>query len=566
MGYAQDYANASSQILENLGRSQAQGILGAGQAWGQALGNVGQAIAAVPQQIAQQKQVGLQGQLTQAQIADFQAQAADRQRQVSRANGYASALAATTPQYVTPNPAGGYTPDDQGLANDLTQQGFGPEAQSYLKDAADLRQKAGAIQTAQDTHQAAVQTHNDTQADRVADLVDGLSSPTAGVNALHAAVMAGALDPEAAGKIAAWITSAPGAWEQTKATLLQASPARQKEAAALREKMNTPQLVTTAPGAQSSFVTPGQTTPGQPVQSGGQELESKPVMINGQQGLANFNKFTGKYTDPTSGADISSRVTPVPTQAVVNLNQAAAGPLQITPGSRDDRSAHDLADGALTLAQLKTIYPYTRDGSNQQKIAAIYDAARQLNPNFNPADFEAGFKFATNPKVRQQVASLNNVESGVSDLLKFSDAADRTGVPLVNQAILPGGVKLGSKSYANVATARTAFADELSGALGYGSATDMSREMGLDMTDPNMSGPVFRSNIQDVVVPFVARKKAALLGQMGPYGAAGSAEGGPALPPASHFAGMKAGTYDVTGPDGKTVRVIWDGTTVKGGG
>jgi hypothetical protein len=116
---------------------------------------------------------------------------------------------------------------------------------------------------------------------------------------------------------------------------------------------------------------------------------------------------------------------------------------------------------------------------------SFYDKAREINPNFSPAAFEMGYKFASSPKVKAQMASLRNVLSGVDDLLKVSDEASRTGVPLINQIVLPAGRALGGKRYSNFHTAQIAFADELSGALGYGSATDMSREMGFDMTDPN---------------------------------------------------------------------------------
>ncbi len=94
------------------------------------------------------------------------------------------------------------------------------------------------------------------------------------------------------------------------------------------------------------------------------------------------------------------------------------------------------------------------------------------------------------------------------------------GVP--PQRVAPGtargGVALGGKRYSNFMTARTAFADELSGALGYGSASDMSREMGFDMTNANLSPENFRSAIEEIVVPFVNRKKSSILGPMGPYG------------------------------------------------
>lgn len=192
-------------------------------------------------------------------------------------------------------------------------------------------------------------------------------------------------------------------------------------------------------------------------------------------------------------------------------------PPDIKPGSQEHKIAEDLASGDMTFDQFKGLYAYQRNAGAMR--TAIYNKAREINPNFIPSLFEQGYKFASNVKVRQQIASLDNVTTGVPDLIKFSDAAIRAKLPILNQLVVPGGVKLaGSKPYSNLQTARIAFADELSGALGYGSATDMSREMGFNMTDPNMSPEVFRSNVIDVLIPFVQRKRNSIIGMMGPYG------------------------------------------------
>jgi hypothetical protein len=194
---------------------------------------------------------------------------------------------------------------------------------------------------------------------------------------------------------------------------------------------------------------------------------------------------------------------------------------QIKEGTPDFKIAQDLAYGKLTFPEFRGLFAYSRDAAKRE---AIYSKASELNPQFNAAGFERGYKFSSNVSVQKQLASLDNVKSGVGDLLKLSEAASRTGVPLLNEAIIKGGVLLGGKRYSNFQTARTAFADELSGALGYGSATDMSRRMGFDMTNPALSPEAFRQAIQDIVIPFINRKKDSLLEQMGPYGT--SAAGG----------------------------------------
>lgn len=202
-----------------------------------------------------------------------------------------------------------------------------------------------------------------------------------------------------------------------------------------------------------------------------------------------------------------------PTAAQAAANQPTP---VIEPGTPDFKVAQDLAYGRMTPSFFRTLQAYNRDAG---KKAALYAKAAELNPNFNEADFERGFKFISSPRIASQLASLDNVQSGVSDLLKASDAATRSGSPLLNKAIIPAaGLVFGNKKYSNWETARTAFADELSGALGYGSATDMSREMGFNMTDKNLSPDAFRSGIQDIVMPFVERKRASLLKQGSVYG------------------------------------------------
>lgn len=195
-------------------------------------------------------------------------------------------------------------------------------------------------------------------------------------------------------------------------------------------------------------------------------------------------------------------------------------PVDIAKGTKNYRVAQDLAYGKLTFADFKSLYG--RAAATAELKTSLYDKARELNPEFNPAAFEMGFKLASNPKVQQQLASMDNVKEGVPDLLKFSDLAARSGFPTLNKYVInPGGIALGNKKYSNLAEARVGFADELSGALGFGGATDMSKQMGFDMTDTNLSPDAFRSGIQDVVLPFIERKKATLLKQMGVYGQTG---------------------------------------------
>ncbi len=247
----------------------------------------------------------------------------------------------------------------------------------------------------------------------------------------------------------------------------------------------------------------------------------------------------------------------VQTHVEINAASPQNQPAQpVKEGTPEERVAKDLAFGKLTMAQFARLYSYSRDVN---KKLAIYQKATDVNPNFNPALFEQGYRFFSTPKIQQQMASLNNVESGVPDLLKFSDLASRSGVTALNRLIVPGGVAVGGKHYSNFDAARTAFADELSGALGYGSATDMSREMGFNMTDRNLSPENFKSAIQDVIMPFIQRKRASLLGPMGIYGQPGG--GGDVVPPPAQSGGGRGGAAVPARPPGVPADAHWDAGT-----
>ena len=235
----------------------------------------------------------------------------------------------------------------------------------------------------------------------------------------------------------------------------------------------------------------------------------------------------------------------------MRTNAAGGMSKPIEPGTREYRLAQDLAYGKTTLTQFRTMFGRSTNDTNRR--LDIYDKAAELNPNFNPAQFEMGFTFAKNPKVQQQLASLDNVQQGIPDLLKFSDRAKRAGATVLNKFLLPGGIAIGNKKYSNFRTAQIAFADELSGALGYGSATDMSREMGFNMADPNLGPDAFNSAIQDVVLPFIERKRATMLKQMGVYGLPGMNPAASTGAPARSGALPQVG--DVVTAGGKKVKI-----------
>jgi hypothetical protein len=263
------------------------------------------------------------------------------------------------------------------------------------------------------------------------------------------------------------------------------------------------------------------------------ELEQKGV-VQDRMTAADAERERHNRAMEAHGQAIEARM------AAGGASKAGAGPeITIKPNTRESRIATDVATGRLPYADWQRMYG--RGAQFAEKKAAMYDYARQINPDFDVASYEAGLKVAGNPKIVMQVSSLNNVMSGVPDLLAASNAADSAGLRILNSYIKKGGFTIGGKAYSNLNTARTAFADELSGALGYGSATDMSRDMGFSMTDSTLPPDKFAAAIQDIVVPFVERKKRSILGGMGVYGQPGRS-------PAST---EQHGQFDVQDPNGK---------------
>lgn len=246
----------------------------------------------------------------------------------------------------------------------------------------------------------------------------------------------------------------------------------------------------------------------------GSNAKSALKSLYGQNYIDNLKK---------QGIDID-KMGAIPTLQQTKDNLAASGSTptdllslikKYPAGTKEYKVAQDLAYGKLRFADFRTLYAYSRDINAKTNIYAL---ASQLNSNFDPSAFELGYTFAANPRVRQQIASADNVISMMPHVIDVSNAAARSGITALNKIIVPGGILFGGKKYTNLATAVTAFADELSGALGFGSATDMSRQMGYDMTDISQSPENFASNMQDIVLPFIQSKKAAIIGQMGVYG------------------------------------------------
>lgn len=216
-----------------------------------------------------------------------------------------------------------------------------------------------------------------------------------------------------------------------------------------------------------------------------------------------YNTKTGKSVENTKDFSPSSSGT-----------GGSAAPVTIDTKSPLYKIAQDLAYGGLTFSQFKSLYSYSR---NVGEKIGIYNLASELNPQFNAADFEAGYKFYSNPKTRQQLSAADNALGNIDQIIKLSNDASRTGVTALNKVVNNAGYQIGGKSYANLKQGQELIADEISGVLGYGSGTDMKLKLGIDIVDPNLPPDVFASNMQQLR-HFLEQKKGSLLNYTSVYG------------------------------------------------
>lgn len=190
---------------------------------------------------------------------------------------------------------------------------------------------------------------------------------------------------------------------------------------------------------------------------------------------------------------------------------------EIREGTKEFGVARDLAYGILPYSDFARMYAYQRNGREQMRT--IYAKARDLNPEFSPALFEQGAKFAGSPQTRRSLGAVANVEAGIPSMIDASNAAARSHVKFLNEHfIIPGGAQIGEHEYSDLQAAHKAFGDELSLALGVGTASDLKTKLGLEIADPNLDPSAFESVLKRQVLPFLERRKQSLRGQMGPYG------------------------------------------------
>lgn len=283
---------------------------------------------------------------------------------------------------------------------------------------------------------------------------------------------------------------------------------------------------------QKVLLTPQKTGPGEtvtvpglgpePIASGGEKPTTRQAewgVVDGKQVAISFDPTSGKRYD-AAGNDVTAKVKPIPPASLQIQNQP---PPTIAPGSPDYKIAQKLASGQLTFTQFRGLYPNRASDAGLKR--AVYDMASELNPNFNPAQFEIGFKMASNPQINQRVVAINSLYPVIDQIEALSQQVPRGDIQAFNRLLIGGKVQIGNRKAITFQQLKTLLGDEVGNALGVGSGSDLKTKIGLDLVNANLGDGSFQDTMEQLRNVLGARRDA-LVQTMGPYG------GNAAPPPA----------------------------------
>jgi len=502
-----------AQAYRDVGAAKAQGAANRGAIFGGTLASLGQTIAGIPaaraQEQAQQQERQLRGlQLQQGQMQLLQAQ---------RAQAAQDALNAAYTNALSPNGDVDMTKLAAGVANTPAASEW-PKIQAGIAEAqakgAALRKTQGEIAAQEADHMAAIANAADTAPDAPSKaallttligqgIKSGVIPPDHGQTAIQQLLGPdGQPDPTAVTQTIAHMKQLSAADTEKRA---------QAASAAAEQKNREAQL----PGLQAEAAVKQQVAAG---------------TVNGltpeQQGTQRNQELTRQQEAERIG--LEKKRTDLEQQRVglegQRLKGETAPPLEIKPGTPEFRIAQDLASGKMTFAQFRTLAAYNRNAALK---FGIYDQARQLNPEFDPAQYELGFKMAANPQVRQRIVAINSLNPVIDQIEALANQAGNGDIPAVNKLLLGAKFQLGNRTVTNYRQLQTLLGDEVGNALGIGSGSDLKTKLGLDLVNPNLSPKAFADTMEQLRTVLDQRKQA-LIGQMGIYGGAANGTGGPA--------------------------------------
>lgn len=418
-------AQAQAQI--RIGQAQAQAAQQSGQAWGGAIQNIGNSIAAIPQQMAQQKAQAQESQIRQSQLDDIAQKRADLKSldDAYSQPGGRDKILESLPGHLKPQVTKQFMDADEAAGKlQKLQTEAAAAASDYTLNLAhqvkahdyDPGALVGALSHAKQTfsgNPAMLSQITDMQqqlyANPTADGVRGLIDPIIKADLEKKGPIKGApgdvfLNPaDMNGPPVASVPTKPVAPSKSSIAL---------DAATLGTPNETPTAQTSA--AALKAMTPPPAAKG---------LQTEKVLLDNKPAFANFNAETGKYSDPSSGEDISSRIKPIPAASTI-INPAMANNVKETVAGMKDGTLPPILPGRATKEYIELVAEAHRQGFDVAKAATDWTATQKHISTMNGAQ---------QLRLNQSINALPDLLDSVQAL---SDQWQGGRFPILNKANL----------------------------------------------------------------------------------------------------------------------------------
>lgn len=181
--------------------------------------------------------------------------------------------------------------------------------------------------------------------------------------------------------------------------------------------------------------------------------------------------------------------------------------------------AEDLADGSLRIEKLPFLLG--RSDKNSGARLQAYQMAKQINPSFDPSEYEKEFKAYENNGNQKALAQIAAVRPNIDAIIKLSSDVPRLGMPAINAMIMKGTYAIGDTPVTTLEEMRHALADELGTALSRsGNFSDAKLALARDLLHTDVSAANFATNME-LLKHMLDNNEKAIRAPMGHYGNGG---------------------------------------------
>ena len=213
---------------------------------------------------------------------------------------------------------------------------------------------------------------------------------------------------------------------------------------------------------------------------------------------------------------LRASVAPVPKGTYQGSGKPAAG-VNTAPNPEDDRIASDLAFGKIAPEQFNRMY--SKFKGNDERMRNVYLLAKDKNPDFDIAEYNADYTSFKNNAQRTQMSNLLRAENLLDTYQGLSDAVHRNDLVGFNKIGNKIGLELSGLDQTNLKTMQTVMTEDLSRALTQSGATsDAKMKMAGDIADVmDVSNKAASSKIK-ILHEIIDANKQAIRNNMGVFG------------------------------------------------